>query len=827
MKPPVTSISISSESPITFANVALSKFIQGKNKDLLKPISLENLIDDNYDQELELWEMLLDKYQFNQNRVTSAHDTRALVARVSSLWLRLGHRMISDAHSKETDRDEAKALLALEKCARVLFSLEVKEYVDDDDLQKLPSGAPSIPNPPNTVNDLDDDERHGVHSIKNSSSTSSLNLQQPPLGSVTLSDKCNNYVLASGMVFCLGLLRKLMERHQEEKLVFVGLIANVRKGNMPFTELSRENFRVLVEQTLGISFGKWDKFDAVCQRIDPEKKGFVNSNNILKAFQNISPVMDIAPKSNTELAESIILFTLTASIDQLAKMDKEIDQAFLNLISTNAKKVLSFGNMIRKANDIYYDSDDEEARNAQVITEIQFVADILYELVKPFFDGTDDSIPSNYKSKDDQAFETAFETSSLGKGKKDYLFLSFMKSNAQECCLALARGLQVYEGKGQILLAAFSTLMITFLIFRRMSLQSLIDSDEKQLNGKDKYVLRKMNKKMIKHTLAHIDSKIIRLLGKERGEEILKSLSTSSAEQFEFLISELVGLPIPINGVSGLVTAQREIEMLMMTVESLRKNKDGSNSSSIDKFLLQEKEKSNTPAYLDMLDEVRLGFQIDKIVDKHIAPSPPKVKPKSHTKDTNIQVFDPANSQIIREIDKTLYNQRIDQLSQYMEYLNVKAATRRKILQNLLILWNSLKSKQKIINKGACYDAASSLAMNAIFKDKKDLQVNAQNNNEMFPPLVISTKEIEKRTLSLQKGLLEEIQKPIEPMVLNLEKKVQLLRKALTDGELIDNNSNKKLTYYVQEISALESVILQSSNDCLQLSTKIIKKCNE
>jgi len=599
---------------------------------------------------------------------------------------------------------------------------------------------------------------------------------------------------------------------------------------MPFTELSRENFRLLVEQTLGISFGKWDKFDAVCQRIDPEKKGFVNSNNILKAFQNISPVMDVAPKSNTELAETIILFTLTASIDQLVKSDKEIDQAFLQLISTNAKKVPSFENMIRKSNDIYYDSDDEEARNAQVITEIQFVADILYELVRPFFDGTDDSIPSTYKSKDDHAFESS---SSLGKGKKDYLFLSFMKSNAQECCLALARGLQVYEGKGQVLLAAFSTLMITFLIFRRMSLQSLVESDEKQLGGKDKYVLRKMNRTMIKHTLAHIDSKIIRLLGKERGEEILKSLSSSSAEQFEFLISELVGLPIPINGVLGLVTCQREIEMLMMTVESLRKNKDGGNISSIDKYLQQEKEKSNTPAYLDMLDEVRLGFQIEKIVDKHIAPSPPKVKPllstvpKSPTKDPHVKVFDPTNSQLIREIDKTLYNQRIDHLSQYMEYLNVKASTRRKILQNLLILWNSLKSKQKVVNKGSCYDAASNLAMNAIFKDKKDLQSNIQNNSDMFPPLVISTKEIEKRTLSLQKGLLEEIQKPIEPMILNLEKKVQLLRKALTDGELIDNNNNKKLTYYIQEIGSLESVILQSSNDCLQLSTKIIKKCNE
>jgi len=313
------------------------------------------------------------------------------------------------------------------------------------------------------------------------------------------------------------------------------------------------------------------------------------------------------------------------------------------------------------------------------MTEIQFVADILHELIRPFFEGTDDSIPTTHKSKDDYGF---LSSSSLGKGKKDHLFLSFMKSHAHECCFALARGLQVYEGKGQVLLAAFSTLMITFLIFRKMSLQSLLD-DGKQLGGKDKYVLRKMGKTVIKHNLAHIDSKLIRLLGKVRGEEILKSLATSSAEQFEFLISELVGLPIPFNGVLGLVTAQREIEMLMNTVESLRKNtgKDGK-LSSIDKFLLQEKEKSNTPAYLDMLDEVHLGFQIDKIVDKHISVKEKEVEIPSVTKLKSkepLKVFDPNDSQLIREIDKTLYNQRLEHLSQYLEYLNVKASARRKV----------------------------------------------------------------------------------------------------------------------------------------------------
>jgi len=147
------------------------------------------------------------------------------------------------------------------------------------------------------------------------------------------------------------------------------------------------------------------------------------------------------------------------------------------------------------------------------------------------------------------------------------------------------------------------------------------------------------------------------------------------------------------------------------------------------------------------------------------------------------------------------------------------------LLQNLLILWNSIKSRQKIVSKGAAYEAASNLAMKAIFKDKQDLQENAKANQDMFPPLVISLKEIEQRTLSLQKTLLEEVQKPTEPYMLTLEKKVVMLRKAIGDGELVD--TKKKLTLYIQEISTLEKAILQSSNDCLQLSTKIIKKCNE
>lgn len=115
--------------------------------------------------------------------------------------------------------------------------------------------------------------------------------------------------------------------------------------------------------------------------------------------------------------------------------------------------------------------------------------------------------------------------------------------------------------------------------------------------------------------------------------------------------------------------------------------------------------------------------------------------------------------------------------------------------------------------------------MKAIFKDKQDLEVNAKANQEMFPPLVISLKEIEQRALSLQKSLIEEVQKPTEPYMLTLEKKVAMLRKAIANGELVDTRN--KLTLYIQEISALEQAILQCSNDCLSLSTKLIKKCNE
>ena len=130
-----------------------------------------------------------------------------------------------------------------------------------------------------------------------------------------------------------------------------------------------------------------------------------------------------------------------------------------------------------------------------------------------------------------------------------------------------------------------------------------------------------------------------------------------------------------------------------------------------------------------------------------------------------------------------------------------------------------------MVNKGAAYEAASNLALKAIFKDKQDLEENAKNNQDMFPPLVISLKEIEQRALSLQKTLLTEVQKPTEPLMSTLEKKVALLRKAIGHGELVD--TKKKLTLYIQEASTLEQAILQSSNDCLQLSTKIIKKCNE
>lgn len=192
------------------------------------------------------------------------------------------------------------------------------------------------------------------------------------------------------------------------------LLNKMNRGELPMAELSRDNLRDFIDFNLGINL-KWDRvsdevflvvcclvvivvfqsqFDSICQRIDIEKKGFVSTASVLRAFQQMVPLVD--KTQSVSQAVFVDLMTLTLSIQGFAERKQEITHTFLNLISENASSSPSFSKFMTKEKDSFSASKfalltgTGAARTAsgnggavtdvKILEEQLFVSDVLFEL---------------------------------------------------------------------------------------------------------------------------------------------------------------------------------------------------------------------------------------------------------------------------------------------------------------------------------------------------------------------------------------------------------------------------------------------------------------
>jgi hypothetical protein len=135
------------------------------------------------------------------------------------------------------------------------------------------------------------------------------------------------------------------------------------------------------------------QFDSICQRIDIEKKGFVSTASVLRAFQNTTPLLD--KTQSAAQAVFVNLMVLTVSVLGLAEKKQDISNSFLSVISENTSTSPSFAKFMNKERDAF--SASKFARLAdtsglaasrsfgkvtdvQILEEQLFVSDVLFEL---------------------------------------------------------------------------------------------------------------------------------------------------------------------------------------------------------------------------------------------------------------------------------------------------------------------------------------------------------------------------------------------------------------------------------------------------------------
>ena len=63
-----------------------------------------------------------------------------------------------------------------------------------------------------------------------------------------------------------------------------------RAMTLPVQELGRDDLRHLIEQTLNVSYKGWEQFDAICQKIDVQSRGFITLEQVTQCFVGLHPL---------------------------------------------------------------------------------------------------------------------------------------------------------------------------------------------------------------------------------------------------------------------------------------------------------------------------------------------------------------------------------------------------------------------------------------------------------------------------------------------------------------------------------------------------------
>lgn len=173
------------------------------------------------------------------------------------------------------------------------------------------------------------------------------------------------------------------------------------------------------------------QFDSVCQKLDPDRNGFISTPSVILAFSQLTPLSDRAFVSglnatgagagvfDAELGELVLLSVATNTMVRYAhvqlslvfvkrnfisilklklqaKPKQAIGEAFMSLILHNSKSSASFAKFIQKEHDRVglenkgYVPDAISPRSSKITPDARvaeqqlFATDIFYELTKEF-----------------------------------------------------------------------------------------------------------------------------------------------------------------------------------------------------------------------------------------------------------------------------------------------------------------------------------------------------------------------------------------------------------------------------------------------------------
>ena len=105
------------------------------------------------------------------------------------------------------------------------------------------------------------------------------------------------YSIYVGLVFALAVVYKLINKFdsKSDQVNLMYLLQRLRNGDDTcFKDLSRDDLRGFLADHLYVVFSKkWHKYDALCQRFDPDKKGIITHTQVQKSFRWMCPLASL------------------------------------------------------------------------------------------------------------------------------------------------------------------------------------------------------------------------------------------------------------------------------------------------------------------------------------------------------------------------------------------------------------------------------------------------------------------------------------------------------------------------------------------------------
>eukprot|EP01031_Cornospumella_fuschlensis_P034213 gene34213-41413_t len=581
-----------------------------------RTLNMAQYVQSNVQKEIDLWQKVLKKYKITGDNAPTAvdsplvlthaiGDTRQILLEMASKWMSLGRAICTQVLSKDNVEEGLQAALTgIRRCS--LRAIEAQYPA------LFPELFPSK-----------DASKGKTKPDKN---------KMPPRGNMVAMEATFN-------TFMLAIVTRLFTRFNknEDKTQLMFLLNQAQAGELPMSEVSRENFREFMHHQIEMEL-PWDKFDAAMQRIDVNKSGFITSQEVFSALLKLTPLSERLKSPLGQQGSSASFQKYVDTLYSNANSDKAVRETMANLNFMSAKELRQF-------------------LESKWVEDQLFVSDILYELSREFVSRAQSVIMDQPQNK---YFFSKNKVSAA---------LEYIINNQQEACSLVAKSLNFYNNlyrnmsadPGRDVLQELSNFVLDFTEYRVRVLEFTARNTNIDLNKEMINILTGKSEQLEQWLLVAVDhpTKLY------RGNDNTGSLDIKIVEDWR--VAELMSIFIPYPS----QPEKDASDMTMPCFSSVQSLLELCLAQSVDGMEKYVNEKQHKYADSEALHEVQQ--EIHKSLWQHNTLT---VKPNT-LKNTKV----PLAGHLVDTINDFNHQQRVDQVTAYLEILNNRAISKKKMLQ--------------------------------------------------------------------------------------------------------------------------------------------------